>query len=110
MPKYGNKKTAYQGNTYDSKKESRYALQLDLKRHAVHDQDRVVDWKPQVPYPIVINGKQICSYIADFVVTYANGRVEVVDVKSAFTAKLPVYRLKKKLVEAVYGITIIEEI
>lgn len=52
-----------------------------------------------------MNGKKICKYIADFRVTYADGRIEVVDVKGVRTG---VYRLKKKLVEAQYGIIIIE--
>lgn len=59
----------------------------------------------QVKYPIEINGKHICNYYADFKVTYADGRVEVVDVKGFIT---DVYSLKKKMVEAYYDIKIIE--
>jgi hypothetical protein len=46
------------------------------------------------------------TYFADFKVTYGDGRVEVVDVKGV---KTPLYRFKKKCVEAGYNIIIKEE-
>lgn len=106
--KMHNKRTEYNGRMFDSIKEANYAETLDLMRSATDPRERVVSWEAQVPYPIEVNGKKIGKYVADFVVTYA-GRTEVIDVKSAFTRKLPVYRLKKKLVEALYGIEIKEE-
>jgi hypothetical protein len=52
------------------------------------------------------DGKKICTYRADFrYVDVATGTVVTVDVKGMRT---PVYRLKKKLVEAEYGITVHE--
>lgn len=103
--KYNNKKTEYGGKTYMSKKEADYAQSLDILKNAANKADRVVSYETQVPYPIVLNGKKICKYLADFKVLYADGRVEVIDVKGFRTAT---YRLKKKLVEAVYGIIIKE--
>lgn len=79
--------------------------QLDWQKKATSPRDKVVEWVPQVPFQVVLNGIKICKYIADFKVTYADGRVEIVDVKGVRT---DVYRLKKKLVEAQYGIKIIE--
>jgi hypothetical protein len=49
----------------------------------------------------------VCKYISDFVYL-ENGQKIVEDVKSEYTRKLPVYRLKKKLVKAVHGIDIKE--
>ncbi len=62
----------------------------------------------QVRYDLVVNGVKIGFYKADFV-TYKHGKVlEVIDVKSEMTKKLPVYRLKKKLLKAIYNIDIVE--
>lgn len=98
--KFNNIQTFYDGKKFDSKKESeRYK---ELKANGVSELEC------QVKFPIQINGVKICSYIADF--TYLNERGEkiVEDVKSEMTRKLPVYRLKKKLMKAVYGIEIKE--
>ena len=103
--KYGNIKTEYNGNSYMSKREANYAQQLDLLKKAKNKADQVVSYEVQVPYQIEINGKKICKYLADFRVLYADGRIEIVDVKGYRTA---MYRLKKKLVEATYGIEIKE--
>lgn len=103
--KYGNKKTEYNGRVYDSKKEAEYAEELDLCRKVRAKQDKVVHVEAQVPYQITVNGQKICKYILDFKVTYADGRVEYVDVKGVKTS---VYRLKKKLMKACHDIDIKE--
>lgn len=105
MSKYRNKKTVYKGQTYHSLKEAEYARSLDYLRKATDSKHKVVSYTTQVPFPIEINGKKICTYYADFVVAYADGRSEIVDVKGYKTA---MYRLKKKMVEAYYKIKIIE--
>lgn len=52
------------------------------------------------------NGEKVATYIADFrYVEITSGRVVVVDAKGMRT---PLYRLKKKLVEAEHAITIVE--
>lgn len=104
MNKYRAIKTIYNGEQYDSKAEARYAAFLDLMKKAKGD-SRVTKIERQVAYPINVTGKHICKYLADFRVTFANKEVKVYDVKGVAT---PEYRLKKKLVEAVYGIEIIE--
>lgn len=104
LSKYRNVQTEYAGLKFMSKKEAEYAMQLDWQKKA-KGKDKVLEWVPQVPFQVVLNGIKICKYIADFKVTYADGRVEIVDVKGVRT---DVYRLKKKLVEAQYGIQIIE--
>lgn len=103
--KYGNIKTEYNGTVFMSKKEANYAMELDLRKKAVKESDRVVSYEMQVPYKIVVNGKHICKYLADFRVLYADGHTEVVDVKGVRTN---IYTMKKKLVEALYPIEIIE--
>ncbi|OQA06328.1 MAG: hypothetical protein BWY67_01977 [Bacteroidetes bacterium ADurb.Bin397] len=55
----------------------------------------------------MVKEKKIATYIADF--TYMEkGQYVVEDVKSDFTRKNPVYRLKKKLIEAIYNLKIKE--
>ncbi|EJI2509729.1 DUF1064 domain-containing protein [Salmonella enterica] len=96
-PKYGNKKTEVDGITFDSKKEAHYYTQLKLRQAA----GEVVMFLRQVPFHLPGGVK----YLADFEVLTADGVVEFIDVKGARTAE---YKLKKKLVEQYYPITIIE--
>jgi hypothetical protein len=102
--KYKNIKTVINGITFDSKKEAEYYGILRLKEKA-----RLIErFEMQVRYNIVVNSQKIGFYKADFV-TYKNGKVlEVIDVKSEMTKKLPVYRLKKKMIKAIYGFDIVE--
>lgn len=104
--KYGSKKTNYNGRIFDSKREAEFAKHLQYLKHARNLADRVVDIQYQVSYTIKIKNTHICKYIADFVVIYGDGQREVIDVKGFKTA---IYKLKKRLVEAQYDITIIEK-
>lgn len=103
--KYGNVKTPYNGRLYHSGKEADYARTLDQLRKARKKSERVVRVEPQVPYRLTVNGQLICKYYLDFKVTYADGRVEHIDVKGVVT---DVYRLKRKLMKACHDIEIIE--
>lgn len=91
----------YKGTVYASKLEMQYRQHLDLKIKA----NLVKSYTEQVPFRIVINERKICVYKLDFEVHYTDGRVEYIDVKGVLTA---IYRLKKKLVEAMFGVTIKE--
>jgi hypothetical protein len=62
-------------------------------------------WEAQPRFPIVHEGIKICTYVGDFKVEYPDGRVEIEDTKGMLT---PIYKLKKKLVKAFYGIEIKE--
>jgi hypothetical protein len=99
--KYNAKRTEYGGHTYDSKAEARYAERLDLLRMATDKAVRVANVIRQprwdLPGGIV--------YKADFEVTYADGRMEWVDVKGFET---PVFRLKMKLMKAAYPKVVIK--
>ena len=89
-----------------SKKEADYASLLDSLQRAKEPKERVVSYETQVPFQIEINNIKICKYLADFRVLYKDGHIEIVDVKGFRT---DIYRLKKKLVEAQYGIIIQEK-
>ena len=104
--KYKNKKTIYNGTLYDSKKEAAYRQELDmLSGPSIPLAEKVVKIEEQVRYKMVVNEKKICTYVLDFKVTYAAGRIEHVDVKGMRTT---VYKLKKKLMLACHGIDIVE--
>lgn len=84
---------------YDSKREAYRAQELDLLAQS----GEITNLERQVKFPIEINGKKVFTYIADFTYTDKNGNKVVEDVKGVRTA---VFNLKKKCVEAYYGITI----
>lgn len=96
--KYFNKLTVYDGITYHSKREAEYAQQLDAMCHA-QGRDRVDRWERQIRFPIFVNSQKICDYIVDFLVYYADGRRELVEVKGFWTNEA---KLKVKLFQATY--------
>jgi len=88
------------GLWFPSKAEARHYAQLKLLERA----GDIRDLRLQPTYPVHLGGEKICTYRADFSYNDFKGH-HVVDVKGF---KTPLYKLKKKLVEAVYGITIEE--
>lgn len=102
MNKYRNIKTTVDGHVFASKKESlRYGeLKLLEKAGLIHD----LQLQPR--FRIEVNGQKICVYVADFAYM-EHGKQVIEDVKSSAT-KTFVYKLKKKLLRAVYGIEITE--
>lgn len=100
MTKYKAIKTEVDGIMFASKKEAMRYKELKFLR----SQYRISDLILQPKFPVEVCGKKICTYVADFLY-YENGQKIIEDVKGV---KTPVYRLKKKLVEAIYNITIKE--
>jgi len=102
LNKYNAKKTTIDGITFDSKKEgARYS---ELKLRLRDKNNPITNLKLQPKFKCVVNDKTICTYIADF--RYLENDKLVVEDTKGF--KTPVYRLKKKLVEALFGIEILE--
>lgn len=101
--KYRSTKTEIDGYTFDSKKESnRY---LDLREEQRAGTITALERQPSIP--CIVNGNRVCDYVADF--RYRrDGELIYEDVKSSVTKKLPLYRLKIKLVLALYGIRVRE--
>ena len=96
-PKYGNRRA----NGFDSQREYRRHNELVLLERA--GEIRYLQRQPK--YYIQINGEKVCTYTADFRYLDKDGKTVVEDVKGYATT---VYRLKKKLVKAVFGIDIKE--
>ena len=101
--KYGNRKVEFEGEIFDSQKELARWLQLRMRVLA----GEITDLRRQVRYDLKVEGEKVCSYIAD-AVYYENGLLVVEDTKSIYTRKLPVYRLKKKLMKNILNIEIKE--
>ena len=100
MTKYKAIRTEVDGITFASKKEAMRYKELKFMR----EQRRISDLVLQPKFTIEVCGKKICTYIADFLY-YENGNKIIEDVKGVKTS---VYRIKKKLTEAIYDITIKE--
>lgn len=103
-PKYGNRKvTDPSGVVHDSGKEYRRWCELELREKA----GEIRNLRRQVPLACVVEGSLICHYICDAM--YEEGAATIVeDCKSPQTRKLPVYRLKIKLVQALHKLQVRE--
>lgn len=94
--KYNARKAVIDGITFDSKKEAGYYCELKMLKMA----GKVKEFEMQVPFELQPKFKhggntvRAIKYLADFVVTYTDGHVEVVDVKGDPT---DVYKLKRKM-------------
>ena len=119
ISKYGAKKQEYNGMMFDSKKELKRYLELEMLEKA----GEIQDLQRQVKYVLiptqrepdeigkrggVKKGQVIekeCSYVADFVYT-ENGQTVVEDTKGF---KTEAYKIKRKLMLWVHGIKIREK-
>lgn len=102
--KYKNKWVTIDGIKFQSTKEGN--TYVEYKR--MKDSGIIKDFKRQVRYEFVINGVKVSSYRADFVIELHNGCIQVVDVKSPMTRKLNDYVIRRKLMQACFGIVIHE--
>jgi hypothetical protein len=106
MSKYRNIKTEVDGIVFDSKAEARRYAELNL----LEKNNEISDLRLQPEFDCVVNGQKICTYKADFDYWIReefspDDKYIVEDVKGFRTQ---VYRLKKKLVEALHDIEIRE--
>lgn len=102
--KYNAVKTSVDGIEFASKKEAKRYCELKILEMAGKISSLVL----QPVYSFKINGYVVGSYIADFRYLDCEKNLEIVeDVKSVAT-KTPIYRLKKKLMLAIYSIEIKE--
>lgn len=100
MTKYRAVRTVVNGIKFASKHEAKVYAELKLRERL----GEISALTLQVPYEIAINGVKCFKYIADFTFI-ENGKTVVVDAKGMRT---PVYALKRKCVQAAYGIQIKE--
>ncbi len=100
--KYSAERTTVDGITFDSKAEARRYRDLAL----MADQGVIRDLVLQPRWPLYVNHTKIGTYVGDFqYIDNITGEAVIEDVKGFRT---PAYRLKKKLMAAIYGIEITE--
>lgn len=93
--KYNAKKTKYNGRLYDSALEAKYAEDLDWLKKA----GEVTKITPQFKISIDVNDVHIANYFMDFRVEFADGRIEMHEVKGMETQ---IWRMKWRLAKALY--------
>jgi len=105
MNKYHAKKTEFNGIKFDSKHERDRYVELLLMEKA----QAIQDLKTQVRFPLIPKSKygREIYYLADFTY-YENGKLVVEDAKSPITHKNRIYRLKFRMMQETYNITIKE--
>lgn len=89
------------GRTFDSKGECARAETLWAEQQA----GRISNLRFQTSFPIAVNGQKVCTYRADFTYLDGNGDAVVEDFKGVRT---DVYKLKRRLLKAAWGIEILE--
>lgn len=102
MSKYGNRRTEVDGFSFASKREANRYGELKLLIRA----GEIAELALQVKMPVEVNGRHICNYIADFV--YNDLKANKLVIEDTKGVRTPLYKLKKKLVEAQYRVTILE--
>lgn len=109
--KFFSKKVTVEGITFDSKKEGEYYLRLKEleKKGTIKDLELQKEYVLQDKFKINNKTRREIKYKADFkYITTEDNKMHVVDVKSPYTAKDKVYRMKKKMFEYRYGIELEE--
>lgn len=98
--KYRNQPVEVDGIKFQSKAERNYYLNLKIREKA----GEVYAVELQRPFILTINGVLVATYRADFAFwDQVEDRFRVIDVKGVIT---PVFRLKAKMVKALYGINV----
>ncbi len=89
--------------TFPSKREAKRWYELKLLEKA----GEISGLECQVSYALRVRDVHVCDYVADFVYRTKLGRIVVEDVKSPPT-RTPIYRLKRKMLAAEYGLNVSE--
>ena len=100
--KYNARRVEVDGERFDSQHEANIHAELLL----LQKQGMIRNLERQVIFRLIVEDCFICKYIADFQYYLQNNDLVVVDAKGVRT---PVYRLKRKLMKAIYNIDIIEK-
>lgn len=101
--KYSAIKTEVDGIIFDSKREATRYQDLRVMQQA----GLITDLTLQPEFQLIVNGVKIAAYRGDFEYR-ENGQRVIEDTKSDFTCRLMWYRMKKKLMLALYQIEIRE--
>lgn len=98
--KYRSQKTLMDGITFHSKREANEYYRLKLREA----KGEIFDLKLQPRFPIIIKGRKVCTVVLDFsFYDIEQQRTRHIDVKGWDN---DLSKLKRKMVEAEYGITV----
>lgn len=100
--KYRAERCEVAGEVLDSKAEGRRFAQLRLRERA----GEISGLKRQPGFRFEIGGALMFSYFADF--EYFDHKLEEIVIEDVKGVKTPVYRLKKKIIEAAHKVKITE--
>ena len=103
MSKYHAMPTYVDNVRFASKAEARRYSELRLLERV----GTIADLELQPRFPLVIDGHRLCVYVADFRYLDERGQTVVEDVKG-MPGGTPLFRLKRKLMLAIYGINVVE--
>ena len=98
--KYGNKRCEYNGMKFDSQAELRHWKNLELLEKA----GKIRGLSRQIPFLFEYGGNKIGKYVADYCY-FENDQPVVSDCKGKLT---DLYKWKKKMMKAFFGIIILE--
>lgn len=107
MTKYNAIRTTVDNITFASKKESVRYSELKMLLNA----GKISMLELQPKFDLIVNGKKIGKYVADFEYYEPAGlkpEIFIRVIEDVKGMKTPVYKLKKKHVEAQYGVVIRE--
>jgi allantoicase len=99
--KYHNEACWVDGHRFASKREAKRYGELRLLEAA----GKIMALELQPRFLLVVNGVLVCTYVGDFQYTDAEAKTVVEDAKGVRTHA---YNIKRRLMEAVHGITISE--
>lgn len=102
--KYRNTPTTVNGLVFDSKREAERYGELVVAERA----GEIKNLEVHPRFPLVIHEQDCGAYVADFSYVTRDGLPVIEDVKSPATRKLPTYRLKARMVWALYGLKVRE--
>jgi shikimate 5-dehydrogenase len=102
--KYNASKVERDGIIFDSQKEANQYFALQARQRA----GEIANLQRQPRFDIIVNGTKIATYIADAQYDDLLKQKTIIEDTKSNPTRTPVYRLKKKLVEALYGISITE--
>ncbi len=98
--KWHNVRTTVDGITFASKHEANRYAELKIEQLA----GEITDLELQKPFSLDVNGVHICDYVADFV--YRKGGHFIVE--DAKGKRTDLYKIKRRLMFAIYGVEIHE--
>jgi hypothetical protein len=100
--KYNATRTTVDGITFTSKREAKRYSELKLLEIAGEIKELVL----QPRYELKVNGHVVTTYVADFRYDDCKTRKNIVEDTKGF--RTPEYRIKKKLMLAIYKIEVLE--